>query len=456
VRGRLFGSAIVFAVFVLAAALVTYAPLTPRFRGEIVTFSPLLLAWGLINTIVALAINPWRADRLPDRFPNIVQDALVIALFALAATVVLQDKIVATTAVGAVVVGLALQDTLGNLFAGLAIQIEKPFRVGHWVRIADKDGVVSEITWRATKIRTKSGNLVIVPNNALARDTVTNYSEPFRDTRLEVDVGAPYETPPHEVKAAILDALRHEPMVSHERHERQPDVLLVDFAPSAVTYRVLVWTREFDRDEWVKDRVRWLIYYAFRRHGITIPYPTQVQIACDAGVLRPPSDAAAAAAAIDLVPIFAPLDSDTRALLARQARAVTYAPGETVVKQGESGSSMFVVVSGVAAVTLDPDGREVARFADEGFFGEMSLLTGEPRTASVKAITDCELLEITAEAFRRFVLAHPAAVEQVAQATAVRVRELARVRSAGGPVVDATEPQAPLIARIRRFLRLAS
>ncbi|HEV3060574.1 MAG TPA: mechanosensitive ion channel family protein [Vicinamibacterales bacterium] len=452
-RGRLFGSAIVFAVFVLAAALVTYAPLTPRFRGEIVTFSPLLLAWGLINAIIALAINPWRADRLPDRFPNIVQDALVIALFALAATVVLQDKIVATTAVGAVVVGLALQDTLGNLFAGLAIQIEKPFRVGHWVRIADKDGLVSEITWRATKIRTKSGNLVIVPNNALARDTVTNYSEPFRDTRLEVDVGAPYETPPHEVKSAILDALRHEPMVSHER---QPDVLLVDFAPSAVTYRVLVWTSEFDRDEWVKDRVRWLIYYAFRRHGITIPYPTQVQIACDAGVLRPSSDAAAAAAAIDLVPIFAPLDSDTRALLAHQARAVTYAPGETVVKEGEPGSSMFVVVSGEAAVTLDPDGREVARFEDEGFFGEMSLLTGAPRTATVRAITNCELLEITAEAFRRFVLAHPAAVEQVAQATATRVRELARVRSAGGSVVDATEPQTTLIARIRRFLRLAS
>jgi CRP-like cAMP-binding protein len=117
---------------------------------------------------------------------------------------------------------------------------------------------------------------------------------------------------------------------------------------------------------------------------------------------------------------------------------------------------MFVVVSGEAAVTLDSDGREVARFEDEGFFGEMSLLTGAPRTATVRAITNCELLEITAEAFRRFVLAHPAAVEQVAQATATRVRELARVRSAGGSVVDATEPQTTLIARIRRFLRLAS
>ena len=83
------------------------------------------------------------------------------------------------------ILGLALQDTLGNLFAGLAIQIEKPFRVGHWVTIGGKDGLVSEITWRATKIRTKAGNFVIVPNSALARDTITNYSEPTLETRID-------------------------------------------------------------------------------------------------------------------------------------------------------------------------------------------------------------------------------------------------------------------------------
>ena len=143
----------------------------------------------------------WRSIRggpigLPDRFPTIVQDFIVIGLFAVAMTVILQDRIVATTAVGAVVIGFALQDTLGNLFAGLAIQIEKPFRVGHWVNVAGKDGMVSEITWRATKIRTKAGNFVIVPNSALARDTITNYSEPVPETLIDLDIGASYDTPP--------------------------------------------------------------------------------------------------------------------------------------------------------------------------------------------------------------------------------------------------------------------
>ena len=113
------------------------------------------------------------------------------------------DRIVATTAVGAVVIGFALQDTLGNLFAGLAIQIEKPFRVGHWVTIGGVDGIVSEVTWRATKIRTKAGNFVVVPNSAVGKETITNYSEPTRETRVEVEVGASYDTPPNEVKAVI-------------------------------------------------------------------------------------------------------------------------------------------------------------------------------------------------------------------------------------------------------------
>src|SRR5205085_3869995 len=172
-----------------------------------------LLAFAVANAIGVLVINPWRLDRIPERFPNIVQDTMVIALFGVAAMLFLPDKVVATTAVGAVVICFALQDTLGNLFAGLAIQIEKPFRVGQWVTIGGKDGLVSEITWRATKIRTKAGNFVVVPNSVLSRDTITNYSEPTRETRLEVEVAAGYDEPPNDVKPVIVQALAGEPLI---------------------------------------------------------------------------------------------------------------------------------------------------------------------------------------------------------------------------------------------------
>ncbi len=453
VRGRLFGSALAFGAYALAHSLLVYADLTPEFRQQIVTFAPLLLAWGLISGFVAVVVNPWRIDGAPERFPNIVQDALAIALFAIAATVVLQEKIVATTAVGAVVIGFALQDTLGNLFAGLAIQIEKPFRVGHWVHVAGHDGMVHEITWRATKIRTKSGNLVIVPNSALSKDAIINYSEPFLLTRIDLQVGASYNDPPDAVKAAILEAIAHEPMISRQR---KPDVLIVDFAESSISYRVRVWIEDFAEDDRTRDRIRQLIYQVFQRRGFSIPYPIQWQLQRTDDPYARALDDAQAVRAIDAVEIFAPLTPEEREQLRRSAHIVRYIEGETIVRQGESGSSMFVIISGDAKVTIAPADHEVFRFKGAGFFGEMSLLTGEPRTATVTAVTTCDLIEITVDSFRRFVLAHPESVEAIGLATAQRATQLARVRSADASLEPVAEPPSTLISRIRRFLRIAS
>ncbi len=275
IRSKLLISCWLFAAHAGVAAMLRYAPLPPDIVRQVGIVHPLLLAFGVVSLFVALLINPWRVDRIPDQFPRIVQDAIVIALFAIAATLVLRERILATTAVGAVILGLALQETLSNLFAGLAIQIEKPFRIGHWVTIGGQNGLVSEITWRATKIRTKAGNFVIVPNSVLARDTITNYSEPTLETRVELEVGAGYETPPNEVKAAIREAIRDESLIVRAR---EPEIIVADFGASAIVYRVRVWTTDFAADERIRDGIRSQIYYAFRRLGINIPYPIQVQI----------------------------------------------------------------------------------------------------------------------------------------------------------------------------------
>ena len=120
VRSRLLTSCVLFGAYALAAALAAYGPLPADVALQIRSFNPLLIAFGLATLVVVVAINPWREDRLPDRFPTIVQDAMIIALFAIVATLFMQEKVLATTAVGAVVIGFALQDTLGNLFSGLA------------------------------------------------------------------------------------------------------------------------------------------------------------------------------------------------------------------------------------------------------------------------------------------------------------------------------------------------
>jgi small-conductance mechanosensitive channel len=245
----------------------------PLAVAQLQAFEKLAMAAALINALVFSLVNPLRQDRVPDRFPIILQDAMVIAL-VIASAMFLSAELVTTSAVSAVVLGFALQDTLGNAFAGLAIQSEKPFNVGHWVRVGDHEGRVAEVTWRATKLRTKSGNLVVLPNNVVAKEAVVNYSEPSTPYRLVVDVGASYLVSPNTVKAAIREALRNSPLVLTAP---APDVLLLRFDDSAITYRVRFWVDDYEADDRASDQVRTSIYYAFRRHDIEIPWPISVE-----------------------------------------------------------------------------------------------------------------------------------------------------------------------------------
>ena len=243
VQRKLKLSVVLFAGYTLFNLIVFLRPgLIPGVEEDVRSVERLVFAAAFINLLVHVLINPLRANRVPDAFPSIVQDAIVIALLVLIATFVFQDKLLTTSAVGAVVVGFALQDTLGNAFAGLGIQSEKPFRVGHWIRVGDFEGRVAEVTWRATKLRTKAGNFVVVPNNIIAKEAITNYSEPAIPTRLELDVGASYLSTPADVKAAMLEAMRQVPRVLATP---APDALLHSFDGSAITYRARFWVAEY-------------------------------------------------------------------------------------------------------------------------------------------------------------------------------------------------------------------
>jgi CRP-like cAMP-binding protein len=156
---------------------------------------------------------------------------------------------------------------------------------------------------------------------------------------------------------------------------------------------------------------------------------------------------------IGAVDIFASLDEGDRRDLADASVERHYAAGETVVRQGDLGASMFVVTSGRLRVTLAPDEKELARLDRGAFFGEMSLLTGEPRTATVRADTDCVLMEITTAGFRRFVTDKPSVLERIGEAIASRRLELDRSRAAG-MARTAPEPSTTFLARVRHFLRL--
>jgi small-conductance mechanosensitive channel/CRP-like cAMP-binding protein len=426
------------------------ASLTAETRTQLAAFAKLALAAALINAAVFLLVNPIREDRVPDRFPTILQDAIVIALILLASTF-LSQQLVTTSAVSAVVLGFALQDTLGNAFAGLAIQSEKPFHVGQWVRVGDFEGRVAEVTWRATKLRTKTGNFVILPNNVVAKEPITNYSEPAAPFRLEVEVGASYLVPPNQVKAALMEALRHS---SRVLSAPAPDALLVGFDASAINYRARFWIDDYAADDVSRDEVRTAIYYSFQRHGIDIPWPIQVQYEKDWKEPDVNEKVAEEERLLGSIDFFATLPPELRSQIARSAPMAVYGSGETIVRQGEEGQSMFLVLSGIVSVVLEPSHEELARIERGGYFGEMSLLTGEPRSATVKAVGDVAVVQIDADLFRRMATVHPEAIEKIGMAAMVRRAglEQARTAAAGAATVETT---STLMTRMKKFLRLA-
>ena len=406
----------------------------------------LLAAFGAIAATVALVLNPWRGERAGGGVPAIVQDALV-ALFSLgAALFFLQNSTFLVGVTGsAIVFGLALQETLGNTFAGLALQVERPFRVGHWVTAAGHEGRIVEVTWRATKIRTKAGNLVVLPNSEIAKAAITNYSEPAAPFRLEVVVGLGYETPPNVAREALLSGLRR---VGAVLETPAPEILLWEFGASSLNYVVWFWTDDFEHYEIVQSRVRTAIYYELGRRRVEIPYPIQVEYARE----EPHPDTAARVDAalrmVATVPVFGELPDEAQRALAAATNARLFADGEVIVHEGDAGGTMYFVKRGRVIVTVGDEARRVAVTETGGYFGEISLLTGDPRTATVTAEGDCVLLEVAAADFREYVQSHPAVLEQLASAADLRRKELDETRAVAR---DLPAERQSLLQRMQRF-----
>ena len=299
--------------------------ISPDTQIQLAAFAKLALAAALINAVVFLLVNPLRADRVPDRFPIILQDAIVIGLILLASTF-LSSQLVTTSAVSAVVLGFALQDTLGNAFAGLAIQSEKPFHVGQWVRVGDYEGRVAEVTWRATKLRTKAGQLRhpaqqrgregsdrqllgaggAVPARGRSRRDVPGAAEPGEGGD---DGGAP-------AFVARADDARAGRPAGQLRQ-------LGDHLPGAF------WIDDYAADEAARDEVRTAIYYSFQRHDIEIPWPIQVQYEKDWNEPDVDDKVAEEERLLAGVDLFSTLPPELRSQIARSAPMAVFGSGES-------------------------------------------------------------------------------------------------------------------------------
>src|SRR5271168_2048455 len=397
-----------------------------------------LFLFGVIRLVLEFVDSITRRGKV--HFSSIFKELIMLLLWFVVVMVVLYTdfgvkplSILTTTTVFAAVLGFALQETLGNVFSGLSLSIGRPFEPGDWIRSGTHVGQVKGIAWRATTIVTRNNERLEVPNSVIAKDVLFNYATGH--VRDQIVVGISYGVPPNHVREVVLTLLRDVPQVLREP---PPEVQAWDYSDFAIQYRIKYWIADYGVQERVRDRVASSLWYALRRHSIEIPFPTRTVHVRDAG--RDEDEKADAQFERELMTDLRQVDwlrglsDDELRLLVPTVLVRQFGAGEMLMRIGESGESMFIVRSGKAEVfghTADGQVRHIAEIGRGVVTGEMALMTGEPRNASVRAITDLEVIEMDREGLTRLFKEHPDAAASIGDIIAARERDRLEKLSSG-------------------------
>jgi small-conductance mechanosensitive channel/CRP-like cAMP-binding protein len=322
-----------------------------------------------------------------------------------------------STAIVTGVIGFAMQGVLGNLLAGMSLHASHSLSVGDWIEVDGTIGRVILVNWRETRLRTVGGHIVIVPNSKLADQTLRNFSSPTNLRRHEIPVAASYGDAPGDVMDALLEAAQSIPMV--EKHPA-PDAYVTGFKDFCIEYVLLFWSKQYEQYIIIEGHVMRMIWYKFMRRGIEIPFPMSGRLlgnfleAVHAQQFEKPLASEIEGIVDDLLnsdfghKLLADpeghcmLSRDEVKAVARIVKRIRFTHGETLMRQNDTGESFYVLVRGTVHGNIaHTDSTQNVEFDLQpgSLFGEMSLLTGLPRTATMTATTDCELIEFDQNAF---------------------------------------------------------
>lgn len=442
-----------------------YSLVGPLEPGSKTAFLALVLLLVALTRILFLVLVDWLLVRWLKRIvPRIFRDILQWIVFGGMTLVLFRSmgvelgSLLTTSAILTAVIGLSLQESLGNLVAGLAVRVEHPFEVGDWIELLDGQrtvGQVIEVNWRATKLRTNDAFDVVVPNGLIAKSSFRNYGRPDPKTRQVVDFQAAYEVSPNQVETTVLKAIRGCPGVLSTP---APKLWLAGFGDSGINYQVVYFLSDFRLRSDVESDIRTRIWYALHRASIDIPFPIRdVRIRRSADL--PPRresvyDAETRQRLLNGIELFEKIPDSIRHALADSAEVVLYAAGETLIFEGDQGNDLYAVASGeVIAATENAEGErvELARIGQGQLFGELSLLTGV-RGASIVAATESVVLRIGHAEFRQHVAAMPGLGEDLLTRIVERQGRFSRPEELGlEPGISPAIVRTALFERIRRF-----
>lgn len=378
-----------------------------------------LLSFGNILIFAQASADSWRA-RVPKLFLDLSRTFFIFLGLGLVSGLVWEADLKAfftALGIGSVVIGLALQDTLGNLFSGIALLFEKPFVIGDVIRFGDQEGVVKEMSWRATWIHvTRTNSIVVIPNLALAKDKVLNLTQ-LGPHLARVPFNFSHDDPPNRVKQMLRMTAIDVPGVMEFP---KPDAITAGYNEHAVSYEAVFAVQNYAAAGAVVNEFRSRVWYVARRHGLRLAFPAQEGL---------PGRVALPPVAEDLAEILLGfgllqgLPEQELHALAQESVLQRFACQEFVLREGDISAPLYLIVEGEALLsTRDKKGieREAARLERGDYIGILQVLLGEASSVTARALTDLTLLTIPAAAANRLLDHSPQLARDLGQALEIR------------------------------------
>jgi len=395
---------------------------------KIAAAAVVLFLFGVIRLVLEAIDAFTRRDR--SHFSTIFKDLVMFSLWGIVVGVVLYTdfgvqplSILTTTTVVAAVVGLALQETLSNIFSGLTLQLSKPFGPGDWVKAGDFIGRVRGIGWRSTTVVTRANERLDIPNTTIGKEVLVNYAKD--EICDEISIGISYNVPPNRVREVIVQVLRDLP---HVVPHRTPLVLPWEYGDSAIRYRVKYWISDYTFQEQVHAEAVSSLWYALRRHQMQIPFPIRTL-----ELRRERLDRTAEAEyereliyELRKVDFLRELDDSLLKVLVSSVQVHEFGAGEVLMRQGEAGETMYIIRHGhveVIAHGAAGSDRHIATMGSSQVIGEHALFTGEPRTATIRALDDVEVIEISRDGLTRLFKQSPNTAQAISDIVSTRLNE---------------------------------
>ena len=382
---------------------------------------------GMVNNLVFESARP---DTWQSKVPSLLRDLLRLLLvavgMAMAYSIVWGGEIggaIATLGVTSLIVGLALQEPLGNLFSGLVLLMERPFEVGETIEVGNVSGEVKAVNWRSAHIEALGGSIQVVPNSTLNKETILNFSRPLRN-RMELDdVGFSYQDPTYKVRAALLELLLQTEGVLKRP---KPIVATLSYEEFSVKYRLVYQTKEEDR--WpVKNELVTRIWYVAKRKGFTMPYRVnfalQPQSENHFGAAQP--EAADMLAQFPRLPRLSPEDGS-------RTRSLTFGAGEHLYDEGDDVDGVYFVVSGTVSLQMLKNGEAVEIATIEGgeFCGETGMHGHQAADMRAVALEDTDVVLIAPDVVRHLFETSPRLARETGYTLEVQRKALQSARTA--------------------------